>query len=334
MICRNCGSYNPDGNFFCGKCGGSLQAKESASGEEARSSEKDEVTPPPLSSESNEVEPGDDEQIPQEELPWEKYCIYCKFKDKLLPSGDSYCSVCEQKAIESQAVKPDVAVGGSDEEPKVKIQSEVFIPDGRRTSRLKARMRERESARLFYEKVPKTAIAVFIVLLLAALIVYYVLGWQENERKAEAGKKYLKVSDRLIKDYNKAVRKVGEIGSEVYLPDAGTFDERRENALAEIRTLKEEVKADYDTAKETKTGNEDLEPLKDDIVKAYGALLRVDLPELEDFTRTVDVTIIRAMMEGSFSRSSFNGAVSISEEASSAIKDAIELWHKEENKLD
>lgn len=333
MICRNCGSYNPDSNFFCGKCGTSFEAGGSGSAKEAFSSEKSAAASPSLSPENKEIEQDDDAQIPQEELPLEKYCVYCKFKDKLLPSGDSYCSVCEQKSIGYQIAKPDVAAEESEKEPKVKIQSEVFIPQGRRTSRLRARMRERESAHLFYEKVPKKTIAAFIALLLVAGVVFYVFRWQENQRKAEASKRYLQASDKLIKDYNKVVKKIGEIGNEVYLPDAGTFDERREKALTEIDALTAKARTDYETAKETKTGNEDLEPLKADIVKAYGALLRVDLPELEDFARTVDVSIIRAMMEGSFSRSSFNGAVGISEEASSAIEGAIELWHNEENKL-
>lgn len=332
MICKNCGSYNPDSNFFCGRCGNSLQAREDDSRISNDSDAAVQVRSVPSEIlESKAGEPAFNDAQDQEE-PWKKYCVYCQFKDKLLPSGDSYCSVCELKAEDVSPPKPAEEIQATEEEPG-KTGSEFLIPQGRRTSRLKARMREREAARAFYAKAPKTTIAAIGILFLVGAIVFYALRFQQNRQRQEASQKYLKTSETLIRDYNKVVRKIGQIGNEVYLPDAGTFEERRAKALADIDALIKETKEKYELAEETETGNPELEVLKSNLVGAYGNLLKIDIPELEDFVRTVDFTIIKAMMEGSFSKSSFDVAVGISREASAAMEEAIEQWHEEENEL-
>lgn len=334
MICKNCGSYNPDSNSFCGKCGKAVQSNENDPEIVSGSPENDQLdpaSPEPSAAKTNESL--DQPSEVREEQPWEKYCIYCQFKDKLLPSGDSYCSVCEQRTIASPRPEAEVASESLAEEEPKKTKPDFFIPQGRRTSRLQARMRERRSSRLFYEKVSKTTIAALAAFFLIGSAFLYLSRLNEKTKRAEAASKYLKTSDRLIRDFNGVVEKIGEIGNEVYLPDAGTFEERREKALAEIEVLRKLIEEKYETAKETETGHPDLEPLKKNLAKAYQGLLQVDLPELEDFARTVDITIIRAMMEGNFSKSSFNMAVGISKEASLSMEEAIELWHKKKNKL-
>ncbi len=305
MNCPKCGSKNPEDNLFCGKCGASLSSK----------------------SES------------QPKLPWKRYCNYCQFKEENLPNGSSYCSWCYEEAFQNPNLQkpPFLTDEESTQSKKASLKTSLsvrgrpsFAQKASRLERTLFRKKEKISWKSYIKENLGLFLFFLLIIFIFAIFLFYSLKIESSKNLKEA-REYLEFTDRAIKAYPEIVRDMGSIANQVYLPGKGDFESRREDALKKIEDLKEKVKKNYNLLKKSKPKKKELKSLKENLSLAYKILLQTDLPELEEFIRTIDTNLISSMMKGELSQAPFIRAISISKDASSHLDKAIEIWYEEKD---
>lgn len=234
---------------------------------------------------------------------WRNYCIYCQFKNKSKPDGTSYCDGCEGKPLEAASLQM-----------KDSLSLESSSVKGSNILR-----------RRFFSAQIRWPLMFFIFTLLAFAIAVLTFRWLSfSQTPSEKEKEYLDFADRCIDDYDIVVKRMGEIGNQVFRPEEAGFEERKINALKEFEKLNSDVEKVYRELR-SRSAPTRFADFKKKLLWVYKIIYKRELPELKEFVTVVDHSIVVSMMKGDLNRSPFEKAVLVGEDVSKKMDEVIRL---------
>ncbi len=240
---------------------------------------------------------------PGEKGDWRKYCIYCQFKNKSKPDGTSYCDGCEGEPLEAASLQ-------------------IRDPLSLDSSSIKGSNKTRK--KIFSAQIRWPLIFFFFTLLVFAIAVLSFRWLSFSQTPSAKEKEYLNFADRCIDDYDVIVRRMGEIGNQVFRPEEAGFEERKTNALRELEKLNSEVEKVYRELR-SRSAPAGFGDFKEKLLWVYKIIYTKELPELKEFVTVVDHSIVVSMMKGDLNRSPFEKAVLVGEDVSKKMDEVIRL---------
>lgn len=232
---------------------------------------------------------------------WRKYCIYCQFKNKSKPDGTNYCDGCEGEPLESTSLKTGVSASQDLTRGRIKTRRRFL------------------SSQIYWP------LTFFVFTLVAFAVVALTFRWFTfSQTPSQREREYLDFADRCIDDYDVIVRRMGEIGNQVFRPEEAGFEERKVSALKDFEKLNSDVEAVYRELK-SRPAPARFSDFREKLLGVYKIIYTRELPELKEFVTVVDHSIVVSMMKGDLSRSPFEKAVLVGEDVSKKMDEVIRL---------
>ncbi len=234
---------------------------------------------------------------------WRKYCVYCQFKNKPRPDGTSYCQGCEGEPLDR--ISSQVKNSSSFES--------VLTEDFKRTRR-----------KIFSAQLNWPLMFLFFTLIVFAITVLAFRWLSFSRLPSEKEKEYLKFADHCIDDYDVIVKRMGEIGNQVFRPEEAGFEERKMKALKDFEQLNDNVERVYRELK-SRSAPARFKDFRERLLSVYKIIYTRELPELKEFVTVVDHSIVVSMMKGDLNRSPFEKAVLVGDDVSKKMDEVIRL---------